>query len=171
MTSRTFRSALAPLAVVALAVTLTGCGSILDAVTGDSAPEAQRDQPGGEITASADADVFSLQVGDCLNYLDSSDATEFSSLPATPCAEQHDAEIYAETKLTDEQYEAGDEFYTQYCEGEFAGFVGTEYLESALDYTLLYPTPESWSAGDDVLQCIVVHLDGGLTGTMRDSGL
>lgn len=172
MTSPTFRSALAPLAVVALAVTLTGCGSILDAVSGDSAPEAQRDEPGGEITAAADADVFSLKVGDCLDYLDSAaGTTEFSSLPAKPCGEQHDAEIYAEATLTDEQYAAGETYYDEFCVGEFPGFVGTSYEESALDYTYLSPNADGWAAGDDVLQCIVVHLDGGLTGTMRDSGL
>ncbi|MCC2336186.1 septum formation family protein [Cellulomonas wangsupingiae] len=166
---------------VALAATLTGCGSVLDSVLGDQPEAAQRDEPGGEITASAEADVFSLQVGDCLNYLAlSEESTEFSSLPTVPCAEQHDAEIYAETNLTKEQYEAdlalADDTETpthadQFCYDAFSGFVGTSYEESTLDYTYLSPTPEGWAGGDDVVQCLVLHLEGGLTGSMQGTGL
>lgn len=181
MNSRTLRLLAAPALAVTLAATLTGCGSILDSVLGDAPEPAQRDEPGGEITASAQADVFSLQVGDCLNYAAQSEETsEFSSLPTVPCAEQHDTEIYAETTLTEEQYQealttpaegADPTFADQFCYDAFAPFVGTSYEESALDYTFLSPTAESWEQGDDVLQCLVVHLEGGLTGTMRDSAL
>lgn len=183
MTSRTRRPRAAIALAVALTVTLTGCGAVVDAVLGDSPEAAQRDEPGGEITASAEADVFSLQVGDCLNYLaESEETTEFASLPTVPCAEQHDAEIYAETTLTQEQHESDlalaqdaeaetPTYADQFCYDAFAGFVGTAYEDSTLDYTYLSPTPESWSQGDDVVQCLVVHLEGGLTGTMRDSAL
>lgn len=183
MTSRSRRLTAVPaLTALTLTLALTGCSSVLD-VLDDSPEAAQRDEPGGEITASADADVFSLQVGDCLNYVALSETTtEFASLPTVPCAEQHDAEIYAETTLTQDQHEADlalaenpeaetPTYAEQYCYDAFAGFVGTPYEESALDFSYLSPTAESWDQGDDVLQCIVVHLDGGLTGTMRDSAL
>lgn len=166
------RSLLAPVAAVALALTLTGCGSILDAVMGETPDAAQRDEPGGEITAAADADVFSLQVGDCLDYLtESEDTTEFSSLPTIPCAEEHDSEIFAEATLTDEQFAQGEDFFDTWCYDQFEGFVGTVYEDSALYYSYLSPTTEGWDAGDDVLQCLVVHPDGGVTGTLRDSKL
>lgn len=181
MNPRALRLLAAPVLAVALAATLTGCGSVLDAVLGDTPEPAQRDEPGGAITASADADVFSLQVGDCLNYLASSEeSSEFSELPTIPCDQQHDAEIYSETTLTEEQFRAdlalaGDtETPTTadtFCLDGFAAFVGKSYDESTLDYTYLMPTEESWEQGDDVVQCLVVHLDGGLTGTMQGSAL
>jgi len=168
------------LLTVALGVTLSGCG-VADSLLGDAPEAAPRDEPDGEITASAEADVFSLKVGDCLDYLALSETTtEFSSLPAVPCDQQHDSEIYAETALTEEQYEAdlalaGDTetptYADTFCHDAFAGFVGTTYEESTLDYTYLSPTPESWAQGDDLVQCIVVHLEGGLTGTMQNSAL
>ncbi|UZN02715.1 septum formation family protein [Cellulomonas sp. S1-8] len=179
MNTRSFRLLAAPVLAVALAATLTGCGSLFG---GDAEP-AQRDEPGGEITASADADVFSLQVGDCLDYLAlSEDTTEFSSLPTIPCADPHDSEIYAETTLTEEQFqadlaltEAGDtETPTtadQFCYDAFAPFVGATYEDSVLDYTYLSPTEESWAQGDDVVQCLVVHPDGGVTGTLKDAAI
>lgn len=181
MNLRTLRLLAAPVLALSLAATLTGCSSVLDSVLGDTAEPAQRDEPGGEITASAQADVFTLQVGDCLDYASqSAESTEFTSLPTIPCDQQHDTEIYAETTLTEEQYKealaASTDtetltFADQFCYDAFAPFVGTSYEESALEFTLLSPTDESWAQGDDVLQCLVVHLDGGLTGTMRGSAL
>ncbi|MBO3088096.1 septum formation family protein [Cellulomonas dongxiuzhuiae] len=181
MTTRSFRFLTAPVLAVALAAALTGCG-VLDSVLGDSPEPAQRDEPGGEITASAEADVFSLQLGDCFDYAALSEATEISSVSTIPCGDPHDAEIYAETTLTEEQFQsdlalttAGDTetptVADQFCYDAFAGFVGKAYEESTLDYTLFSPSEEGWEQGDDVVQCIVLHPDGGFTGSMRDSTL
>ncbi len=166
------RALLVPFTAVALAATLTGCGAIVDSLLGDSPSDAQRDEPGGEITAASDADVFSLQVGDCLDYASQADdEQELFTLPVVPCGEHHDTEIYAEKHLTDEEFATIDTVADEFCYGEFAAYVGTSYEESTLDYSMFTPTDLSWEQGDDVLQCVVVHLDGGLTGSMRGSGL
>lgn len=178
MTTRSFRLLTAPLLAVALAATLTGCSALGSAL--DTAAEPQRDEPGGEITEAAQADAFSLQVGDCIDLAALASATEFDSVPTLPCADPHDGEIYAETTLTEEQFRAdlalaGDtETPTHadtFCYEAFPGFVGTSYEESTLDFTAFTPTEGSWAQGDDVVQCVVVHPDGGFTGSMQDSAL
>ena len=81
---------------------LTGCGAIFDEImSGDDAP---RDEPGGEITASAEADAFEILKGDCIDlvalkgYGDSAEGDEYEveTVPVVPCAEQHTGEVYAE---------------------------------------------------------------------------
>lgn len=170
MKNTTLRTLAGPAVVVALAATLTGCSGLNSLL--NRAEDAQRDEPGGEITASADADVFSLQVGDCLDYAAlSSTATEVASVPTVPCGDPHDAEIYSEVKLTDEQFAQGDTFGEEHCRTAFATFIGKSYDESTLDFTYLSPSAESWATGDDVVQCIVIHPDGGVTGTLSASAL
>ncbi|MBO3094558.1 septum formation family protein [Cellulomonas dongxiuzhuiae] len=177
MSPRPLRFLTVPLLAATLAATLTGCG-----ILGDTAEPAQRDEPGGEITASAEADVFSLQLGDCFDYAALSEATSISSVSTIPCGDPHDAEIYAETTLTEEQFrsdlaltEAADAttptVAEQFCYDAFAGFVGKAYEESTLDYTLFSPSEEGWAQGDDVVQCILLHPDADITGSMRDSAL
>lgn len=169
MTTRSFRSLAAPLAAVALAAALTGC-SALDQLGGGAAP-AQRDEPGGEITESAEADVFSLQLGDCLDYAALSSATEVASVPTVPCGDPHDAEIYAETHLTEEQFADAENVSDTFCLDAFAGFVGLPFDDSTLNYSYLSPSAESYAEGDDVVQCLLIHPDGGFTGTMQNSAI
>lgn len=165
------RRALLPLTALVAAAALSGCGALTDAVLGENPPPAQRAEPGGEVTASADADVFTLQVGDCLNYMQDEGSSEISSLPTVPCAEPHDAEIYAETTVTEEQMATVDDVADQYCYDQFAGFVGKSYEESVLDYSTLVPTPDGFAAGDDVVQCVIVQPDGGLTASVQGTGV
>ncbi len=85
------------MSAVALALTASGCGAILDEISGPA--DAQRDEPGGEVTEASDADVFSVQVGDCIVSSKLDDADQVESVPVVPCSEPHDAEVYAETEL------------------------------------------------------------------------
>ena len=179
MNTRSLRNLTLPAVAVALAATLSSCSAI-DSILGN-APDAVRDETGA-IAEAAEADVFSLALGDCFDYAAVASATEISSVSTIPCAEPHDAEIFAETNLTEEQFEAdlelansGDmetpSFADEFCYQQFSTFVGTSYEESTLDYTLFSPSEEGWAQGDDVVQCILVHPDGGFTGSMKDSGL
>ncbi|WP_136518048.1 septum formation family protein [Cellulomonas telluris] len=165
------RRALLPLTVLAAAVALSGCGTVLDAVVGDDAPPAPRAEPGGEVTASAEADVFTLQVGDCLNYMDQSEADQISSLPTVPCSEPHDSEIYAEMTITEDQLPTVETLADAFCLEQFTTFVGMSYDESALYYSYLVPSELSFDQGDDVVQCLVVQQEGGVTGTLKDAGI
>lgn len=139
---------LAAAAIVGLA--LSACG----------APDAKRDESSGEITEAADADVFSLTVGDCLDLTDETDETAVETLPTVPCTEPHNAQVFAEQALAMDELPVEQDLFDladQFCYDQFAGYVGLAYEESVLEVTYLYPTQESWDQGDDVLQCVVMH--------------
>lgn len=166
--NRTIRPARLLAAVAAATVSLTmltGCGAIFDEImSGDDAP---RDEPGGEITASADADAFQILKGDCIDlvaldgYGDAAEGEEYEveTVPVVPCAEEHTGEVYAELVMKADKY-PGDEGmskkFDEWCYAEFEKFVGMSYDESKYGYTGFYPTKDTWEQLDDrTLQCIV----------------
>lgn len=161
MTVRTLtaRCALAVLAG-ASALALTACG-----------PEAaQRDEASGEITASADADVFSLEVGDCLD-MEAATETEVETLPTVPCGDPHDGEVYAENELTGDEVPADLEDQAgTFCYDAFAPFIGMAYEESTLDFSYLAPTPASWDEGDRAVQCVLLSPEP-VTGTLEGAAV
>ncbi|HEY0216606.1 MAG TPA: septum formation family protein [Cellulomonas sp.] len=166
MTARnlTSRCALAVLSVASV-VAVAGCSML------GGSDDAKRDESSGEVTEAADADVFSLAVGDCLDLSDFEE-TEVETLPVVPCSDPHDSEVYAEQELT------GDEIPTdldtqadQICYDAFAPFVGIAYEESQLGYSYLAPTSVSWDQGDRNVQCIVSHLTEQVTSTLEGSGI
>lgn len=169
---RSVRSLALGAGLLASALLLTGCSAIF------GPQEAQRDTPDGEVTAASDANVFSLQVGDCV-YQDESDAAaeEHASLPVVPCAEPHNGEIYAEVELDEGEF-PGDtkvqELAVDYCYEQFADFVGLSYDESTLFLWPMFPSKDSWEVqGDRVVQCFIGHESSTetVTGSLKDAGI
>jgi hypothetical protein len=167
MTGRTLisRCAVAVLSVAALTA-LSACSLL-----GSGADDAKRDESSGEVTEAADADVFSIQVGDCLD-LSAVTAEEVNSLPVVPCSDPHDSEVYAEQTLTGDTYPADiDDQVGQICYDAFEPYVGIAYEESILEVQPLTPTTTSWDGGDRVVQCVLVHPTEQVTGTLAGSGI
>ncbi|MGW6005671.1 septum formation family protein [Oerskovia enterophila] len=136
------------------ALLVSGCSAIF------GPEEAQRDEPNGEVTAASDADVFSLQIGDCINQAESDAETEeFASLPVVPCAEPHNGEVYAELELEDGDFPGAttvEDQAMEHCHGQFEAFVGLSYDESTLIFWPMFPSEQSWELEDDrVIQCFV----------------
>lgn len=131
----------------------------------------------GELVDAGDLDVMELQVGDCFN--DPADLEEVVfSVAAVPCSEAHDNEVYSMIPVTGfaagfPGHEALQNFGYEACLGEaFSQYVGSDYLDSALEVFLFTPTENSWNTGDREVTCILYRLDlTKLTGTARDSGL
>lgn len=128
----------------------------------------------GNIIESGTEDVFSLQVGDCFDN-ESEEADEIANVPAVPCAEPHDNEVYYAFDLDDGAY-PGEEAISQAafteCLGSFETYVGNTYEASALDISYLSPTPEGWDEGDQEVLCILFDFDfEKLSGTMKGSGV
>lgn len=176
--NRTARPARLLAAVSAAAVSLTllsGCG-LLEELT--SSGDAPRDEPGGEITAAAEADAFEVLKGDCIDleamagYGDASAGEEYEveTVPVVPCDEPHTGEVFAELVMDTDEY-PGDEgiatTFDEWCYGEFEKFVGISYDESVYGYTGFYPTQQTWDMLDDrTLQCIV-SAEEPVTGTLK----
>jgi hypothetical protein len=166
--NRTVRPArqLAAVAAVTVSLTvLTGCAGIFDGIM--SGGDAPRDEPGGEITASAEADAFEILKGDCIDlvaldgYGEAAEGEEYEveTVPVVPCAEPHTGEVYAELVMKADKY-PGDKGmsrkFDEWCYTEFEKFVGLSYDESKYGYTGFYPTQETWEQlSDRTLQCIV----------------
>jgi hypothetical protein len=140
-----------------------------------SLDDADRDGS-GEIVAGGDLDVMTVQVGDCFN--DPDEAGVVYNLDAIPCSEPHDNEVFASASVSAvwSDYpgqDAVDSYAYDQCSGSlFDDFVGTPYLDSALDVFTLTPTPQSWDQGDREIICALYRVDfAKLTGTARDSRL
>lgn len=90
VSSAPWTRALAIASIATAAVAVSGC-SILEQFTGGGT--ATRDDTGEVVEGNDNTDVFTLQVGDCLNDATASETVE--TIPTVPCAEPHDSEIYA----------------------------------------------------------------------------
>jgi hypothetical protein len=147
-------------------------GAAVAAVIGITSAAQRNDV--GEITAAGSVGAFEVRVGDCFND-EAFENTEISEIPAVPCSEPHDNEVYAAFDITGEW--PGDERVEQLayegCLERFAGAVGRSYEESVIDYTTIYPTEGSWNQRDDrEVLCVGYHMEAEkLNGSIRGSGL
>jgi hypothetical protein len=152
------------------ALVLTGCSAVQSFVGG---VEPERDAETGAIVEAAEANAFALRVGDCMMSTDdlaSEELTDVVSVPTVPCDQPHDSEVFAAHTITDETYPGDDAVVTaadDFCYGEFEGFVGMAYEDSALLYSTMFPSSDSWKLNDDrEILCVLVDEDGGVTGSL-----
>lgn len=163
---RPMTRALVALAAVAVAIPLSGCSMVRDLV-GGPAPQPERDETTQEIVEEGDADVFALQVGDCMN-----EVTEelVSEVPVVPCDQPHDEEVFFDLSLEGDEYPGDDDVQTQAdeaCLAQFEPFVGLAYDTSTLDMYAYRPSQESWESLDDrVVSCVIYDPAGQVTGTL-----
>jgi len=122
----------------------------------------------GAAGCTADS-VLDLQVGDCLSRSDL-EGDEVSSAKAIDCAEEHDAEIYAEHTFSGDEYPGTDtveEESQEVCTEKFEEFIGLPYLESEIYFTMLYPSEQSWDQADDRTTLCIVLSDEPTTGSLE----
>ncbi len=160
------------LAVVALAV-VGGLVLLLtnsdddDETSTEDTTEDTSDDTTDDTTGPEDADVFSLEVGDCLN--EDTAGSEVGEVPLVPCEESHVSEIYYSHMIDTPDLPDSTEMegiVTDVCLAEFESFVGMPYEESVLEVTWLEPTQGSWESGDRELLCMVVDPSGPVTGSL-----
>jgi hypothetical protein len=152
----------AAVAALTIVAALSGC-SVLETVF---PAEAQRSEETQEISKAGQQDVFDVAVGDCFN--EDGGGEDVSDVPAVPCVEPHDNEVFHLFDLTgdvfpvdiDEQADAG-------CMAQFAAFVGIEYDASTeIDFFTISPSADTWSEGDREVICSVFDIDKQTTGTL-----
>jgi len=137
---------------------------------------AERDSS-GEIVGAGSVGAFEMKVGDCFN--DTNAALEgegISSVPAVPCGESHDNEVYALFEVQSADFPGDtrmDELAFEGCLERFERFVGKDYDSSVLDIYTVYPTRESWAqVNDREVICAVYDMNlAKLEGSVRGLGL
>jgi hypothetical protein len=122
----------------------------------------------GEVTASVPTDAFSLQVGDCTAPLTTGTVGE---LTLVPCAEPHAWEAFATTDLEGDEFPGAGKVQDQaeeFCNHQFKAFVGVSVSKSRYDLTILQPTKQTWTDGDDrQVTCLVGDGKGKVEGSLR----
>ena len=128
----------------------------------------------GEITTAGTLGAFEMRVGDCFDD-EAFEATEISEVPAVPCSQPHDNEVYAVFDIVGEWPgdERVEELAHEGCYERFAGAIGKTYEDSVIDFTTLYPTEGSWTQRDDrEVICVGYHMEyEKLTGSIVGSRL
>jgi hypothetical protein len=152
-----------------LAVAFTGALALTT-----SACQAERDADGAIVGAGTLA-ADELGVGDCFDDEPSDEeVTEILDVPAVPCGEPHDNEVFHAFELRGDELPSDadiEELVDEECLPAFGRFVGTSYEESELDLFAIWPTERAWAAGDREVLCAVFAMDlSKLEGTVAGSG-
>jgi hypothetical protein len=139
-----------------------------------SACQAERDADGAIVGAGSLA-ADELGVGDCFDDEPSDEeVTEILDVPAVPCGEPHDNEVFHAFELRGDELPSDAEIEGQVdeeCLPAFDRFVGSSYEDSELDLFAIWPTAASWAAGDREVLCAVFAIDlSKLEGTVAGSG-
>jgi hypothetical protein len=166
MKMRTRRALALVGSAVALSVALTGCSAI-NSILGGGSGDADRDDETGQVTESANIDIFSLKLGDCKME---SPSGLIEDADVVPCDQPHDEEVYYEITMDDGEFsEEAVDAASQECIGDaYTTFVGITYDESALEVFPITPTKDTWDGYDDrIVQCVIVDPAGQTTGSLK----
>lgn len=151
---------------------LATAGAVVAAVVGFNV--AAERNAAGEITSAGALDAFEVRVGDCFDD-EAFASTEISELPALPCSEPHDNEVYATFDLIGEWPgdERVEEMAFEGCHERFADAIGKSYEDSVIDYTAIYPSEGSWKHRNDrEVICVGYHMEyDKLTGSVIGRGI
>ena len=158
-----------PLALIAAAAVLGGCSS--GGASADSSP-------------SADPDVASLALGDCVRMvqgIDTSGNETQSSLEVADCAKNHHGEVVladGQFFTSDKDLPADEQLVAKSeaaCAQAMYDYTGHKLEDTSFRMSYLYPTDASWATGDRKLTCIAWAYDedfgsvAEVTGSIRQS--
>lgn len=161
------------IAAAALALlTLSGCSAL---GPGESGPERN---DAGEIVTAGKADIFALQVGDCLNNVENGQTT---NADAVPCSTEHDLEVFSLHTITADDFDPAIEGYPgddrvatlsrDACTAGFTEFIGVPPEGAEHSYFVFSPTMESWMRMNDrIIACTAHNNSGKTTGTLAGIG-
>lgn len=134
---------------------------------------AERGADGAIVEAGA-LSAFEIQTGDCFDD-EAFAAEEISEIPAIPCTQPHDNEVYATFDVSAEEFPGDEEIdwlASEGCYERFETAIGETYEDSVIDFTTMYPSSGSWKNGDREIVCIGFHMElEKLDATILGSGL
>ncbi|MCS5495656.1 septum formation family protein [Cnuibacter physcomitrellae] len=157
--------------IIAIVIAGTTTAAVVGGLS-DYTPSATSDPSDGGDVDETQVDVFSIQVGDCLN--DTTSGTEVSDVPLVSCSDPHDYEVYYDFDITGGSTYPGDDAVAQDaeegCADAYEAFVGIPYADSTLNYNYYTPTSTSWEEADDrLVSCVIYDPAGKVSGTLEGS--
>lgn len=117
--------------------------------------EADRD-PSGKVTDPGSVNTTDLQVGDCTNGL--KEDTTVVDIPAVPCSQPHEGEVYAVVQLEGDEFPGDDvlqERAQRRCINELRAYSPKTLKNPAYGIFWFQPTDFTWARGDRDLACLV----------------
>lgn len=159
--------------ILAVAVSLTGCGSVLDrvretvrnATSGDGGIPA-----GGSDAPTPNTDVADLAAGDC--FFEPEDEAP-TAVATVGCDVEHENEVTGLVKVPGREYPGDlrvDKLAQIACRDALVAYVGRDFATSSLDYWYYTPDAESWNAGMRSVVCYGFAWNGDpLTASIRGS--
>lgn len=129
---------------------------------------AQRDAS-GQIVEAGDLSTQELQIGDCINELQTTDAAV--TVPGVPCTEPHEGQVYDVFEVSGIRF-PGNEKIFELAEEDCFDTLDDDFPELWSDQSVevfyFYPTPDSWRQGDQGITCVARYRDGRRTGSVLD---
>ena len=120
-------------------------------------------------TSAALPSVFGLRAGECVN----SGPGGVSSPTVVPCAQAHDAEIYARFALAGPRWPgtAGiGALARRGCNARLGGYLNPQLATAILAESYVFPGQGAWNAGERTVICEIRGTAGKLTGSVRGLG-
>lgn len=110
-----------------------------------------------------DSLATNMEVGDCIEEIPTAD--EVYTLPKVDCSEPHTGEVFATVTVADADTYPGVDVMMSY-EDQCASQIDVMTLPDDASLFLLYPTQDTWDAGDRTVVCVVTT-DEPTTGSLR----
>lgn len=122
----------------------------------------------GQITSGGSVSATALRPGDCVNNL--KNTTSLLSLPAVPCAQPHEGEVFAVFDLPAGPYPGVDAVSaksTSECSARIAAYSPSAGTDGTFDLFLVYPRAQDWTRGDREIACVASAATGTTTGSIK----
>ena len=128
----------------------------------------------GEVVGAGTEAVLDIRLGDCLPKFIADTSTIVSGdIPVVPCSDPHVHEVFGVTDSTAvsfNQAAIGTEA-DNYCLDAFRNYVGVDFNDSSLNFSVLTPTTGSWGQGDREITCLLSNgNETTVTGSYKGSG-
>ena len=110
--------------------------------------------------------VFRLRPGECIN----SAPNASSPVPAVPCAQPHDAEVFAAFRLAGHSWPGSAAVSARArrgCAGRLGSYLNPQLATATLAQLYIYPSAGAWDMGERTVICEVRSVQGKLTGSVR----
>jgi hypothetical protein len=123
----------------------------------------------GDIVSGGSVSVTELKAGDCFNGLTENGTV--IRVNAVPCAEPHDAEVFAVFELAGTEFPGDDKVFEDAekgCNDRLPDYSNRAVEDASIELYVFHPTRQSWARGDHEVTCIVGSPSQKITGSLKD---